>query len=295
MRLAGDAHQIAYRGRTGEQHRIEAAGFDGFSGVGVRGGGANRPIGSDLLHLPAQLGQANVQRIGGHIRARYEHPVDGIEQVVIGGKFRHQSLTCLFGRGHEIGTDTPTLQDSLGCWPDGGDPQPGKRPGVQTVAGEFLQDCLRRMLTGQHDPAEPAVHDAVDRLLHRLGVTRWFHLHRGHLVMSAAVLGQATQHGPGGFAGGGQQHPPAGQWLGFKPVELRVTSGRRAENHEHLLRLWLQTLGGVGQPVQSQAAAALQRRAAAEGEQHPLGTAAAGSLDGGDQGRNVRAGAPNDY
>ena len=79
VRLAGDADQVAHRGRRGEDHRVVAAGLDRLADRGGRRRGAHRAVGRDVVDLPAALDQAGDQVLGRDVGARQEDPVDRVE------------------------------------------------------------------------------------------------------------------------------------------------------------------------------------------------------------------------
>src|ERR1700744_4968824 len=57
VRLAGDADQVAHRRARREAHRVKTTGLDHFPRGGRRRRGAHRPVGGDVLDLPATFAQ----------------------------------------------------------------------------------------------------------------------------------------------------------------------------------------------------------------------------------------------
>ena len=168
VRLAGDADQVAHRRAGGEDHGVELAGLDRLADVGGRRRGAHRPVGGDVVDLPADLLQPGDQGVGGDVGARQEHPVDRVEHVVVRRPDLQQpagGLLVLAGR-HQVGLDAPVAQRGRGHPADGGDLEPGEGPGVQAELLELLADRPHGVDRGEPDPLVAAGDQALDGLLH---------------------------------------------------------------------------------------------------------------------------------
>ena len=98
VRLAGDADQVAHGARRGEADGVEAAALDRLA---HRRGRRRRPdgaVGGDVVDLPAALLEPGGERLGRDVGARQQHPVDRVEDVVVGREVGQQALAGLLAR-----------------------------------------------------------------------------------------------------------------------------------------------------------------------------------------------------
>ena len=98
VRLAGDADQVAHGARRGEADRVEAAALDRLAHRRGRRGRPHGAVGGDVVDLPAALLEPGGERLGGDVGARQQHPVDRVEDVVVGREVGQQALAGLLAR-----------------------------------------------------------------------------------------------------------------------------------------------------------------------------------------------------
>ena len=75
-----------------KQHRVEAAGLDRVADRGGRRCRPHRPVGGDVVDLPAALAQPGGERLGRDVGPRQQHPVDRVEDLVVRREVRQQAL-----------------------------------------------------------------------------------------------------------------------------------------------------------------------------------------------------------
>src|SRR5690242_834318 len=108
--LAGDADEVPHGGGGGEQHGVEPAALDRLPDRGGRRRGAHRAVRGHVLGFPAQVGQPRHQGFRGDVRPGQEHPVDRVEDVVVGRPRGRQALAGLLGLWHQVGLDAEVTE-----------------------------------------------------------------------------------------------------------------------------------------------------------------------------------------
>src|SRR6516225_3659654 len=83
--------------------------------------GAGGAVGGDVLGLPAEVDQPRQQGLGGDVRARQQHPVDRVEQVIVRRPGRGEALGRLVSVGHQVRPDAEVEQRRRGLLADGSD------------------------------------------------------------------------------------------------------------------------------------------------------------------------------
>ena len=78
--------------------------------VGGRRRGPHGPVRGDVVDLPAQLDQPGDQRLGGDVGARQQHPVDRVEDLVVGRPVLQQARGGLLAARHQVGLDAEARQ-----------------------------------------------------------------------------------------------------------------------------------------------------------------------------------------
>ena len=157
-----------------KQHRVEAAGLDRVADLGRRRRRPDRPVGGDVVDLPAAL--ASARRRASRWRCRRAAAAPGRS----GRGPRRTAGTRPAGprwtarpTGTSSGWMPKARTASAVASPTQAILTPAKCAGVEAVLGELLPHRPHRVDRGEDDPGVPAVDQALDRPLHlRRGARR---------------------------------------------------------------------------------------------------------------------------
>ena len=218
MGFARDTDHIAHRRRRGEHHRVEQPGLDAFSDLGGRRGGAHRPIGGDLLDLPAEIRQPLHQIRHRHVSGRHEHPRHGVDQVVVGRELQRQVVGGITFRRPQVRGESDATKGLHRAATDRCQLDAGEGARIQAILRESLYDGSYRMLRSEHHPQEPPVDDATNRLLHGLFRARRFDGHRRHHLGGGPETGQVVRQLRDLVLGARHENAPVKQRFGLEPI-----------------------------------------------------------------------------
>ncbi len=194
------------------------------------GGGEARTVRYAVTSSTSQPSSMRLshQGLGGDVGARQEHPVDRVEDRVVGRPVLQQPGRRLLARGDQVRLDAEVDQRAGGLFADRGDLDPGEGAGVEPVLLELLPDRLDRVHAGEGDPLVPAGDQALDRALHLLGRTRRLDGDRRDLVRHRAVGAELVGERRGLLLRPGDEDLPAEHRLRLEPRELIALGGGAA-------------------------------------------------------------------
>ena len=115
-------------------------GLDGVADLGRRRGRPDGPVGGDVVDLPAALGEAGGERLGGDVGAGQQHPADRVEDLVVRRELGQQALGGLLAGRDQLGLDAEGAHRLGGRLADAGDLDAAEVAGVEAVLGELLPD-----------------------------------------------------------------------------------------------------------------------------------------------------------
>src|SRR5580700_7500001 len=230
VRLARDSDQVPDRRRRREQHRVEPAALYGLTDRRGWRRCPHRPVGGNVLGLPAEAGEPGKQGLGRDVGTRQQYPVDRVEHVVVGGPDVGQALGGLLLVRHQVGHDAELAQRRCRLLTDGGHLDSGKRPGVEAVLLKLFPHRADGVHRREHYPLVPAGHQALHGAFHLLRRPGRLDGDRRHLLGYRAPGLQPAHHFARLLLGPGHQHPPAEQRLGLEPGQ-RLLRGDAVADH----------------------------------------------------------------
>ncbi len=186
-----------------------------------------------------------------------KHPVDRVEDRVVGRPVLQQPRRRLLAAGHQVGLDAELDQRGRGLLADRRHLDPGEGARVQPVLLELLADRLDRVHGGEGDPLVPAGDQALDGALHLLRGARRLHGDGRHLGGHGAVGAKLVGEGGRLLLGARHQDLPAEQRLGLEPGQLlALRRGTALADHGYdglpavRRRQHLGLLEGLGDPAE---------------------------------------------
>ena len=99
VRLACDAYEVAHGATRCEEHCVETTGLNRLACLCGRRSSANCAVSGDIFDFPTEFGKPCRKSLGRDIRARQEHAIDRVKQVVVRRPFLKKRVTRLIRHG----------------------------------------------------------------------------------------------------------------------------------------------------------------------------------------------------